>query len=79
MSPAQIDLMKRAIEAYVTADLPDQRLVEVGKINGVAPRTARSLVEAGLLVEDMPSWATEFTNTHVRLPLRRELEDTDDG
>jgi hypothetical protein len=77
MTNAQIALMKRAIEAYVTADEPNHRLVEVGKINGVNPRTAQSLVDAGLLVWDMPSYAEVYTSGHVRLPLRHELENTD--
>lgn len=48
-------------------------LVEVGWINGVNPRTAASLVEAGVLVYDMPYNANECTNSHVRFPTLKEL------
>ena len=54
----------------------DFELVEVaGKFNGVDKRTAESLVEAGILVTDMPTWTSEFTNTHVRLPRLNEMEE----
>jgi hypothetical protein len=53
----------------------DFELVEVaGKFNGVDPRTADSLVEAGVLTTDLPGWASEYTHTHVRLPRLDELE-----
>lgn len=57
MTPAQVELLRRLIEAdrdYHTKvygkELAhrDDRGVEVGWINGVNPRTATSLVEAGL-------------------------------
>jgi hypothetical protein len=47
--------------------------VEVGWINGVNPKTARSLVEAGVLVEDMPFDMDANTNSHVRLPRLEEV------
>jgi hypothetical protein len=52
----------------------DLELVEVGRINGVRPETAASLVSAGLLVDDMPSWASEVTHAHVRLPRLEDKE-----
>lgn len=64
MTKAQIELLKRLIEAErfywrqmveyhktsQTTDYPHSsyKAVEVGKITGVDPRTAKSLVEAGL-------------------------------
>jgi hypothetical protein len=60
----QTELLKRLIQAercYRNAreanDSPSQemRWVEVGWINGVDPRTARSLVDAGLC-ESMQGW-----------------------
>jgi hypothetical protein len=78
---AQLDLMRRCIRAVRFAEAEaengfqrvDYELVEVGWINGVNPRTARFLVDLGLLVEDMPTWANEHTHTHVRLPRMDEL------
>lgn len=70
MSPKQVELMKRLISAertyqneirtngYASRDL---RCVEVGKINGVDPKTAQSLVDAGLCdswnLNEWGSWA----------------------
>jgi hypothetical protein len=83
MTSAQLDLMRRCIRAVRFAEAEaengfqrvDYELVEVGWINGVNPRTAKSLVKLGLLVEDMPTWADENTHTHVRLPRMDELEE----
>lgn len=73
MSPSQVSLMKKAIFMTRNAQTGDEELVEVGEINGVDPRTARTLVRAGLLVEDMPRSASRFTATHVRLPRAGEI------
>lgn len=87
MTRKQIELLKRCVHALRYAaqakeanDLDSHRcrdyeLVEVaGHFNGVDKRTANSLVEAGVLVTDMPFWADEHTNTHVRFPRMDELE-----
>jgi hypothetical protein len=78
MTKKQVALLKKLIYARLS-DVPvghlsdDWRMVEVGWINGVDPRTARSLVNLGLAVECMPSSATQYTNTHLRLPESEEL------
>jgi hypothetical protein len=82
MTPAQLELLRRCVRAVRFSQAQaenafqrcDYELVEVGWINGVDPRTAKSLVNLGLLVEDMPTWADEHTNTHVRLPRMEELD-----
>lgn len=85
MTKQQIALLQKCIHAVRFAqeakernDLnshrwQDYELVEVGPINGVNKKTAASLVEARILVEDMPFWANEHTNTHVRLPRLDEV------
>ena len=75
MTKSQIELLKKCIYALRTAEYKNEELVEVGKINGVDPRTAQSLIDAGILTTDMPSYTTEFTNTHVRFPTENEMED----
>lgn len=72
MSEKQIDLLRKCIFAARAAKCRLDELVEVGPINGVDKRTAESLVNAGLLVYDMPTWATDCTSTHVRLPLESD-------
>lgn len=57
MTKAQVELLKAVMEseakhwkATIDRDFPlPKRAVEVGKLFGVDPRTAKSLVEAGLL------------------------------
>jgi hypothetical protein len=58
MTQAQINLLKKLIEAeryYWSRRMageavsPDDRGVEVGWINGVNPRTAQTLIDAGLV------------------------------
>ncbi len=78
MTKPQIELLKRCIRAARYAEkarvdddcqghhLDDFELVEVSP--SVDKRTAQSLVDAGLLVTDMPTWTNEYTRTHVRLP-----------
>ena len=75
MTKAQIELLKKCIYALRTAEYKNEEVVEVGKINGVDPRTAQSLLDAGLLVTDWPSYANEHTNTHVRFPTAEEMEE----
>jgi hypothetical protein len=74
VSKNQIELLKKCIVAARSAECRLDELVEIGQINGIHPKTAESLVVAGLLVYDMPSWATDGTSTHVRLPSRDELK-----
>jgi hypothetical protein len=81
MNPAEIKVLKKLIAAQGSYDRADPnyppaedrvyrsqdlRLVEVGAINGVNPRTAESLVKAGIAVYDMPLNANERTNSHIR-------------
>lgn len=73
MTPKQIQLLKKCIYKLRTADSIDEELVEVGSINGVDPRTAKSLVDAELLVYDFPSWANEITHDHVRFPTLKDI------
>jgi len=86
MTKKQIDLLQRCIHAVRFAqqakeanDLDSHRwqdyeMVEVaGKFNGVDKRTVESLVAAGLIVTDMPSFTDINTNTHVRLPRIDEM------
>ena len=73
MTKQQAELLKKCVfavrsaqEAKEKGDLHSYRwrdfeMVEVGWINGVNPRTAESLIEAGILVSDQPSWASELT------------------
>jgi hypothetical protein len=74
VSKNQIELLRKCIAAARSAECRLDELVEIGQINGVHPKTAESLVVAGLLVYDMPSWATDCTSTHVRLPNRDEFK-----
>jgi len=74
MTKPQITLLKRCIHSDRHCEgKHDWRLVEVGMINGVDPRTAETLVNAGLLVYDWPTWTSEITNNHVRLPNSDEI------
>lgn len=88
MTKKQADLVGRCVRAVRFAQQAkeeggldahrwrDYELVEVaGKFNGVNKRTAKSLVELGVVVTDMPFDSNEFTNTHIRLPRMDELED----
>jgi hypothetical protein len=85
MTPTQVELLRRCVSAVRFSQAQaenafqrcDWELVEVGWINGVDPRTAKSLVKLGLLVEDMPTWADEHTHTHVRLPRLEEIEEAE--
>ena len=72
VSKNQIELLRKCIFAARSAKCRLDELVEIGPINGVDKRTAESLVNAGLLVYDMPTWATDSTSTHVRLPLESD-------
>ncbi|MNF74858.1 hypothetical protein D3C85_1093170 [compost metagenome] len=72
MTKAQVELLKRLIEAdrrFHTMKANGQlvtrneRGIEVGKINGVDPRTADSLIDAGL-VEPVD---IGFVNTYIFL------------
>lgn len=78
MTNSQIQLLKRCIYALRQKDDHDDELVEVGRFSGVDPRTAESLVEAGILVYDLPRWANECTSSHVRFPTLKEIEEKDD-
>ncbi len=87
MTKQQAELLLRCIRAVRSAQeakeandqhsyrWKDFELVEVGRINSVNARTADSLVSAGVLVTDMPSYASELTSTHVRLPRMDELQE----
>lgn len=77
MTPRQVELLKKCITALRTSQIDPyvDELVEVNLINGVDARTARSLVEAGILRYDMPRTATELTNDHVRFPTLEEMEE----
>ena len=74
MTKAQIELLKRCILCVRTAENRDHEMVEVGLKGGVSKRTAKSLVDAGLLVEDWPTWSSEFTRVRVRLPREDEIK-----
>jgi hypothetical protein len=74
MSSQQAELLKKCISALRSAECRLDELVEVGPINAVNRKTAESLVNAGVLVYDMPSWATKSTATHVRFPHKGEYE-----
>lgn len=80
MTNAQIQLLKKCIFAFRFQQDDDSvdDLVEVGSINGVDTRTAKSLVEAGILVYDMPRNSTIHTNSHVRFPTLKELNEIGD-
>ena len=74
VSKNQIELLRKCIFAARSAKCRLDELVEVGPINGVDKRTAESLVNAGLLVYDMPTYGTSSTKDHVRLPVASEIE-----
>lgn len=76
MTNKQVELIKRCLYAKINAECHDDELVEIsGKFNGVDSRTAKSLVDAGILIYDMPSYASIYTNSHVRLPRKDDLKD----
>lgn len=66
MTQSQVKLLKLCIEAYFHSTT-DDRLVEIGRFTGISQKTAKSLVDCGLVEYRMPSWATETTNQHVIL------------
>ncbi len=73
MTKAEIKLLQKCIFALRSHDEYTSELVEVGWINGVDPRTAKSLVDKKILVYDMPYNATRYTNSHVRFPDADEI------
>ncbi len=68
MTPKQIELIKKCIEVGANC-------VEVGWINGVNPRTAEALVDAGILTYDWPiNYHGTSRQSYVRLRKKDEVE-----